>query len=373
MSSSRLQQRLDAELAACTEPGPRALLRAERACLLARQGGLAEAEAERVALRTEHEARPQAALRIWLKLLDGILGYYTDAMTHSRPAFSQALALAHQARLRPLGAEAAVWMAQMAFVDDEIEPMVRWLAEALQDAQPGQHAVRARAAALVAVSYHYAFRLDRAQPWYLRAQQHANADGDAQMLSGLMYMRAWTSGNQVRLAGLFGTPMPENEDAIRQALLHAQSSGHFDRRLGVRPLRQLVPLLDAQLLTHHGDWAEADRVFADSLDAPDELAGVQRYRALLLGDWAWCRQQLGDVESARRLAAQAAEALVSHPCAQDDLTAAHGRLAQLHEAFGEPGQADEHRRLAQAELATLQANQARTLAALDQALAQVLP
>lgn len=373
MSSSRLQQRLEASIAACADPAAAALLRAERACLLARQGGLAEAAAEGQALRDLQQQSPQAALRIWLKLLDGILGYYTDVMTHTRPAFSQALALAHQARLRPLIAESAVWMAQMAFVDDEIEPMVRWLAEALQEAEAGQHAVRARATALVAVCYHYAFRLDQAQAWYARAQHHANADGDAQMLSSLMYMRAWTSGNQVRLAGLFGTPMPESGASIRQALMHAQSSEHFDRRHGVRSLRQLVPVLEAQLLTHSGRWAEADRLFATSLDTQDDLAGVQRYRALLLGDWAWCRWQLGDPEGARRRTAEAVEALVTHPCAQDDLTAAHGRLARLHEMLGDPEAARQHAERAEQERATLEANQARTLAALDQALAQVLP
>lgn len=370
--ASRLQQRLESDLAQCRDARARALLRAERACVLARDGRLAEAESELGDLTLLQIQQPQPALAVWLKLLEGTLGYYSAAVTRSRPAFAQAMALAHQARLRPLIAQSAMWLAQMAFVDDEIEPMVRLLAQALQESTPDQHGLRARVALLIAANYHYAFRVDLAQPWYQRAHHHASQEGDSLTLSALMYLRAWTSGNQCRMASIFGTPAPENSDAIRHALLSAQSSEHFDRRIGSQTLRQLVPVLEAQLLTIQGDWAEADRLFSATLEVQPQLEGVLRYHALLLGDWAWCRWQRGDADAARRLGTRAEAALADHDCAQDDRTVAHGRLAALWQALDEPERAALHAERARTELAVFLDNQQRVLKALDAALRQVV-
>ncbi len=370
--ASRLQQRLETAIVQTRDPAENAMLRAERACLLARLGELAEAEAEHLALQDEARRHPAPGLAVWLKLLDGTLGYYRGADTRHRAAFSQAMDLAHRARLRPLIALSAIWLAQMAFVDDEIEPMVRLLREALQESTPQQHGVRARVAMLIALNYHYAFRVDLAQPWYQRAQQHASADGDVQTLSALMYTRAWTSGNQCRMASIFGTPMPESSDAIRQAVMGAQSSEHFDRRTGAQALQQLTPLLEAQLLTTQGLWAEAEALFTRHLEAEPGLDGVQRYLALLLGDWAWCRLQLGDAEGARRLAMRSEDALAAHECAQDDRTVVLGRLARLHAALGESARAAEREAEAQLELARFGENQQRVLKALDAALRQTV-
>lgn len=370
--ASRLQQRLETEILQARDPVTCAMLRAERACLLARHGDLEGATAEREALGAEALRHPAPGLAVWLKLLEGTLGYYRGADTSHRAAFSQAMDLAHQARLRPLIALSAIWLAQMAFVDDEIEPMVRLLSQALQESTPQQHSVRARVAMLIALNYHYAFRVDLAQPWYQRAQQHASADGDVQTLSALMYARAWTSGNQCRMASIFGTPMPESSDAIRQAVLSAQSSEHFDRRTGAQALQQLTPLLEAQLLTTQGRWAEADALFSAHLEVEDSLDGVQRYLALLLGDWAWCRLQLGDAEGARRLATRSDTALAEHDCAQDDRTVVLGRLARLHATLGETELAQQHEAEAQRELARFGENQARVLKALDAALRQTV-
>lgn len=370
--TSRLQQRLETEIIRARDPVACAMLRAERACLLARLGDMDGAAAEREALAVEAQRHPAPGLAIWLKLLDGTLGYYRGADTSHRTAFSQAMELAHRARLRPLIALSAIWLAQMAFVDDEIEPMVRLLSQALQESTPQQHGVRARVAMLIALNYHYAFRVDLAQPWYQRAQQHASAEGDVQTLSALMYTRAWTSGNQCRMASIFGTPMPESSSTIRQAVMSAQSSEHFDRRTGAQALQQLTPLLEAQLLTTQGRWAEADALFSRHLDAEPGLDGVQRYLALLLGDWAWCRLQLGDVEGARRHADRSAAALAAHDCAQDDRTVALGRLARLHAAFGDEALAQQHEAEAQQELARFGENQQRVLTALDAALRQTV-
>ena len=78
LTPSRLLTRLDADIAAASNPFRADCLRAERAGYLARQGHVDEAKTELAALHRRHDARPNAEMSAWLSLAEGLLSYFND-------------------------------------------------------------------------------------------------------------------------------------------------------------------------------------------------------------------------------------------------------------------------------------------------------
>jgi len=364
----RALQRLDAAIAAAGSPAAAACLKAERAGLLARMGQFDQAATVLKELSHQQELAPQPSLAAWLSLLEGMIEHYRDFGRQARERIARARALAGAARDRPLLALAAAWLATMDYGYGDLPGVARHAAEALQEAASDHHAARARACLAVAHSYHWGGRLDQAQPWYERARQHALADGDEATLSALMLDRAWIIGEQLRLASIFAAA-DASPDALRQALLGAESTANFDQHVGKASLRWWLPMLRAQLLLAQQRHAEALRAFEAHL--PAALAAWLAYMSPVLhADLAWCKLKLGRSEAAL-VDARVAEAGFGGDCEPEDRAGAHGRLAQVFEALGRGDEAREHAAQAARHLQALREQQAELVALLDKALAQV--
>lgn len=368
---SRLLARLDAAIAAASSAVEAACLQAERAGLLARLGRFNEAADIVAQLRARHPTAQSPALTVWMCLAEGMLDHYRSQAASARDRIHRAYALSTAARLRPLIALSAAWLAHMDYVYDDLPGLARHVAEAWQEAEPEHHAARGRAALVAAQAYHWGRRLDRARPWYQRAHEHATAEGDDSTLSALLKNRAWISGNQARMASIFGEQLfPADAAAIRQAQLSAESSEHFDAHVGRMSLRSLGPLMRAQLLLAQGRCAEALPALEAQL-AQSLREGGDYMQPVLHSDIAWCQVQLGQPDKALA-SARAAEAGFVPDCEEEDRAAAHGRLRQVFAALKLEAQANAHAEQAAAQLETLREEQARLVSLLDAALKQVV-
>ncbi|MDH3209286.1 MAG: hypothetical protein OEL91_02720 [Burkholderiaceae bacterium] len=225
----------------------------------------------------------------------------------------------------------------MNYMEQDFESMVRHIGVALRDAEPDHHTALSRACLVVAQAYHWAERLDLSLPWYARAHQHATAEGDEAMLSALMHNMAWLRAAQARRLSVNGVT---NRDEICQALAGAESTGHFDERVGTATLGSLVPILRAHMLVLHERYSEALELFSNYLTvALDE--GLGRLQCVMLADIAWCRLNTGDNAGALK-DAQDAQTHIADCVQADERAAAHGRLAQLYAALGNVGASQQH-------------------------------
>jgi hypothetical protein len=337
---SRLLASLEAAIKAAPNPVEAQCLRAERAALLARQGQLERAQGVIDELNSQLAWQPNNnALRAWIALAEGLHGYYSVIGRAAQEKVELAHALAGATHASRLKATTAAWLANMAFNnDDEWPRMVALVRESLDTAAPEHHGARARAALVAGYAYHFGGAVEVALRWYEASRRHAIAEGDEAHLSALMHNQAWMRASQARMALLFeagGDP-----GALNQAMMGAESIGHYDAGIGTASLGSLVPMLRAQVLTAQGQWAPAADLFGAHFDSA--LAeGLQRIAACLLADRAWCELHLDRPDKARTLAGAAEQAL-AEPIDIDDHAMALARLAQVHRALGEQGLAAHH-------------------------------
>ncbi len=375
---SRLLATLEAAIKSAANPIEAQCLRAERAALLARQGQLERAQSVISELTSQLAWQPHNNLvRGWVALAEGLHGYYSVIGIGGHEQLELAYKLARDSgptgtRLR---ATTAAWLANLAFGDEDAARMATLIRESLDSAAPEHRGARARATLVAGYAYHFGGQSVRAQPWYDASRRHAIADGDEAHLSALMHNQAWMRGAQVRMAMLFGGGEGHDKEgdskAVMQALIGAESIGHYDAGIGTASLGSLVPTLRAQVLTAQGRWAEALDLFEANFDsALDE--GLKRIVACLLADRALCEWHQGHADKARALAGAAEQAL-SEPIDTDDRTLALARLAQVREALGESGLAARYREESQRLHAQHRDYQQRIVALLDEALAGLDP
>lgn len=366
--ASPMMARLDAALAAARHPIDAACLRAERAGLLARQGSLEEAQAELQILRRDFAERPAAVVTVWICIVEAWVEQYSGRPAVGRDKMRRAQALSAAARLQPLQALSAAWLAHLGYMQDDFDEMAKYLRMALQLAEPDHHAARARAALVAASGYHWANRLDLAQPWYARAREHAVADADEALLSIITFMMACHRSNHISRASIFSTA---DSDEARRAQTWLDASFNFDQWVGAAPQDSFVCTLRAQVHSAQGQYARALAMYEMHLENADRQ-GLAHMRAVHLADQAWCRFHTGDPDGARA-DAQAAAALIDPGMYVEDLAIACGRLDQVFEALQDIDAALHHRQLARQHWATHQAMMQSMVELLGQALAPEAP
>ncbi|HEX3142157.1 MAG TPA: hypothetical protein VHQ87_19015 [Rhizobacter sp.] len=364
---SRLLSQLDAAIAAASPQSVQAdCLRAERACLLARLGQLAEARAALSPLQDRCARQPNASVSAWLSLAEAHVSYFSDLNRSARDKMSRAYALGAAARDTRLCALSMAWLAHMDYVDHDLEAMARHIGECLVLAQPDHHAARARGCLVVAMAYHFGGRFDAAQPWYAKTRLHANTEGDEAMLGAVMHNMAGLLADGARQIVLRGM---EDDGVTRRAMLGLESTRNFNVLVGTESLDALVPLLRAQVSSVQGRYTDAvalyEAHFSDGL-----LQGLDRKRAFLGADLAWCRLQLGQTERALK-DALAAEVAVAHDSDVDDRAAAHSRLAQVFAQLGQADVAARHEAQAALDWRTHERDQALTVSLVDKAIAKL--
>ena len=357
---SRLLARLEAEIVGASTPVAADRKRAERAAYLARVGRIDEAKAVVATLRQLYDKRPDIEISIWLHLVEGLICYFTDLNPAALNMIQRAHALSTAADLRPLRALTAAWLAQMEYARHGIQNLAQYSRLALDMAGTNHHATRARATLVVGQTLHLAGCVDRARKWYARARFHTLPDGDDAATSALMHNMASVSMMTLRQSILAGTP-PVNVGGNTRVWV--DSHEHFDERSGISSLPSLGAILRAQTHSLEGDYAGAFALY-DSHLALATAGGAQRMQAHLLADRAWCRLQLGQLESARQ-DALAAMANLEPRTQIDDRAVAHSRLAQVFEGLGESAKAAEHADLAKTSWLQFEALQREIIEALS--------
>jgi tetratricopeptide (TPR) repeat protein len=369
-SKSRALIRLDAAIAVARSLGEAGCLKAERAGLLARLGHFDDAQQALDEVRGQHQNTPNPALGAWLCLAEGMLEHNRDMSAQGRDRIRRAYALSVAARVRPLIAICAAWLAHTDYVYGDLPNVAKHVAESLQEAASDDHPARARASLVAAQSYHWGGRLDLARPWYERARGHAVAEGDESTFSALMVNRAWIAGNQARISAIFSPKELGADDSdVRQAMMGAESSSYFDTYVDKLALRSMARMMRAQLLLVRGSHLEALSEF--EMHLPDAMKdGMAYMNPVLYADIAWCKCQLGRNDAA--LAdARVAEASFGPDCEEEDRAAAHGRLAQVFAKLGLESESKAHAERAAADLGILRQRQADIVELLDAALKQV--
>ncbi len=340
---SRLAQRLDGEIAAVAAmPGRSAVLQAQRAILWLRHGREAEAREELNRLQARALAQPRVELAAWLHLAEGLAAYFTAFGGGACERVRRAQVMASAAGLGSLQMLADAWLAQMAFVDRDIDRLVAHARAAL--AAP-DHAAACRVASALGMAWDLANDEATASGWYAFGRRAASADGDDAGLAALLYNQMQMRALRIRHAALAGEP-----GEAPAVLLGVDSIGHFDDAVGGSARADLTPLLRAQLLTVQGDFAAAAALLEAHL--PEAVAtGLARVGGSLLADLAWCWANTGEALRARALADQAAvEVQAEDPqhCDLDERAALHARLAQVYARLREEALAARHADAAQA-------------------------
>jgi hypothetical protein len=311
------------------------------------------------ALQAQFERQPHPAVSAWLCLAEGWVALQgsADALAHDR--FKRAHALSAAAGLTTLQALSAAWLAQLDHAHRQVDSMARHILEALRLAGPTDHGARARASLVAAQAYEFAERADLAQPWYGRARDQAQLDGDDQTLGTLIHDMAWYSARHTLQNAIFGGDAGE---PARHALARAEAAENFDAWAGGTP-HPRVPLLRALIASVQGDFAQAlehhDRQRADG-----ERQGLGHPAADVLAERAWCRWHAGDADAAA-LDADAALAHLGSPLHDDTLAVAHGRLAQLFGLMKRHEAGAAQRRIADAAWARHRREQQHVVEALD--------
>jgi hypothetical protein len=360
---SRLAQKLDAEIAsAAAVPARAAVLQVQRAILWLRHGRVAEAREELNRLHARTLVHPRADLAAWLHLAEGLTAYFSAFGGGARERMRRAHVMAQAAQLPALRSLCDAWLAQMAFVDRDIDGLVTHAQAAL--AAPPDNGASCRVASALGMAWGLAKRDDAASTWYAWGRRAASADGDDAALAALLYNQMQMRALRIRHAALAGEP-----GEAPGVLLGVDSIGHFDDAVGGSARADLTPLLRAQLLTVQGDFAAAAPLLETHL--PEAIAaGLARTGGSLLADLAWCWANTGEMTRARALADQAAiEVLAEDPahCDLDERAALHARLAQVYARLNETGLATRHGDAAQAAWADDAAQRRLWAARLDEA------
>jgi hypothetical protein len=183
-----------------------------------------------------------------------------------------------------------------------------------------------------------------------------------------MHNMAWIRGSHAREASIFGGAKP---DEVRQALMGAESTEHFDAGLRTASLQSLVPILRAQIMVVLDQCDEALALYAEVL--PSALQeGLARMEGFFAADVAWCHWRLGRNDEALA-EARRAEELLGEAIDVDDRACAHGRLAQVFAALGDADTAKRHRACAEADLAAHRVQQGLLLEAMERTLKGLAP
>ncbi|MEO5697961.1 MAG: hypothetical protein ABIQ60_12605 [Burkholderiaceae bacterium] len=350
---SRMELRLEGEIAASSSLQA-ACKRAELASCRARLGRFSQARAELDALHREWAHRPHVQLSAWTHLAEGLFDHFTGVRTDGTDRVRRAHALCIAGDLTPLRAICAGWLAQWACAGLDMDRLALHVREALHHAGPQHHVARSRATLVAAQALNFAGRMDLAQPWYRRSQDHATDDGDDVTISALMHNRAWQSLLGLRQFVLTG----EGDVNIgRYALANAESTAHFDDLIGDVSWQELRPILRAQIFSLQGDAAQAGALYDAHL--PTSKPAV-RTQANLLADHAWCHIRMGRMQEAVVCADESVANLDATPQI-DNLAAAHSLLARVFAALGDAARNQSHQALADQCWARLREAQVRAV------------
>lgn len=326
---SRLLMRLDAAIAAESDPVRADCLRAEQATYMARQGRQEDARALLDELRRRYDTRPRVEITVWINLAEGMIDFCCGDGTHTYDKVLRAHALSTAAGLPPMRALTAAWLAHLEYTRHGIEPLTRYVVLALETSRSDHHAARSRSSLVVAEALQFAGRLDLALPWYRRAREHANSESDEETISAIMLNMAGIRFDHLRQVELSGDG---DAGQGQHALLGAESTKNYDQMVGSIGQSTFVPLLQAQILSLHGKHREALELYRQHIAASVHQR-QERLQSYMLSDQAWCKANTGQAQAALD-DIEAALANLGADTQVDDRASTHSRVAQVFRLLG---------------------------------------
>lgn len=351
--TSKLLEALEAAIKACRDLQEGDRLRAEYVTQLARYGRVEEAAALLADLRQRNERGVFPALTPWIKYADAILDRRLGQGDASLMKMRRAQAMSTVAGLKDLQALTAAWLAHIYWNREDPEAAAREVRQALGLAAPDAHDARCRASLVVAEILAMSRREDLAQPWFVRARNHAKTAGDDAAQSALAFNLAICRLMITRQRMLSESRLAEG---LGIRVLHLEASENLDSLLAI-PTDDLTPIQRARLFSMQNRPDLALEIYTSLLRNANVLSAA-RQRAEWLSDEAWCHARLGDLARAKEVA-EAAEQQIVQQTQIDDRAAIHSRLALVYAALGEVGVAARHETLAADLWATYRAYQDR--------------
>jgi len=120
---------------------------------------------------------------------------------------------------------------------------------------------------------------------------------------------------------------------VRLAELEVNSISNLDQGLEIASLEAMVPLLRAHVRLITREWADADTIYAESIDG-----GARRLAPRYMAERAYCNAMLDRRDSALDLASEA-QGMLGEGIELDDRAACHARLSMTFEVLGLTGEA----------------------------------
>ncbi|HSB25453.1 MAG TPA: hypothetical protein VLE94_20315 [Burkholderiaceae bacterium] len=339
---------LDALASAATNDLDRWSYRAQHACALARLGRIEAARAEIRSLR-EYNTAYSPRLTGWIFLAEGMCDHFESLSTDAIDRFKRAHGLAAATNDPEIKSLAAAWIGASEFLMGRHEAAALHAAEAIEGA-PANGALALSRGHLVLANCLYGFGAEAvAAKHYAKARHFAVEARDISMQSAILYnvaaFRLW----RLTLEDAFGEPLSAKE--VRLAELEVNSIGNLDHGLEIASLEAMVPLLRAQVRLISGQWADADTIYAESIDG-----GARRLAPRYMAERAHCNAMLDRRDRALDLASEA-QRMLGEGIELDDRAACHARLARIFEVLGLAGEAAAQAKLARETRAAFRAYQ----------------
>ncbi len=338
--TSRYLFALESRISQATSHAESLRLRLERASYLARLGSIVAAREEIDVIRSSNVRDDTGRTTILINIADGLCHYYQSMGGESRDRLSRAYALAIATGNLELAAQAAAWLALIAYGDYNFPEMAKHL-RASEVAGSGDPLSQSRNDLTKALTIHLANRYDLAREWYNSARRWATVIEDDAMISAILHNMSsiWVTNIRNARLGPIAT-----SDTAKLAQFGVSSTENFDGIVGSTSLPVITPLTRAQLLSIGGDYQHALRLYNENMDKLD-IRSSSGWQKWLVVDRGWCMLQAGE-RSAAQTIFESTRAALHEDDHIDDRAAALSRIAQGFTVLGINRSAEESKALA---------------------------
>ena len=235
----------------------------------------------------------------------------------------------------------AAWLAHFDYGRLDIEAANVHVRSCIFLSNQSDDSIRSRVSLVVAQVMHLAGRYDLAKSWYIRANFHANREGDEATVGAILHNMAWLHMSNFRQAHFVTESMFVQDINI---LLSAESAKNFDLIFNVNTLAALEPILRAQIFSLRGQWFEALELYELYFCSPS-IKGASRFLAISLADRTWCRLKIGEKSHIQEdiiLVSRHLEGYIQI----DERAAVYSRLSEIFEELGYLDEMNRYQQLA---------------------------
>ena len=251
---SQLLFRIDERLRVETDPMNRAELIAQQAGYMARVGRFEEARSKIAELRAVYADGRSGRVTAFIMLAEGLVLHYEKLGSTAADRVARAQLLGQAMKDREVVAITSAWRAYLEFEESKFELAARSIRLALQNAESGDHATRARCAIVLFNAFALCGRRKESQYWFLTGRDHALKMGDQASLDALLHSRAVFG-----VAWLRSQTCKGNVDAtsITMARTEISSARNLQNLTRVQAHANYINLCDARLQIMEGKFHSA--------------------------------------------------------------------------------------------------------------------